>query len=148
MSENTKSVKSKSVKSNKSNKSVKGTRGRKPLEVKRPKSKQFTVNDVIAANPTGDGFICRATADKAIRKWRKTGEVSKTKETLPTGGVGKPATIFQFTGVTVKAKAKAAPKTDLASTPAVDVTPVPADSAQVAPVTATVEAPVAEPVAA
>lgn len=120
-------------------KSVKAKRGRPvklaTLPSKVRKGSKVTVSDIFGANSEGDPKVaiqCRLTVYKRVKEFIKLGMLRKTKETRPTGGVGKPATVYEVLAVSpeavkrsklTKAKAKA-PK--LAEAPAVDLTPAPA----------------------
>lgn len=138
---------------NKNSKSVKVKRGRPVKPATLPdnvrKGSKVTVSDIFGANADGDPKVaiqCRLTVYKRVKEFIRLGMLRKTKETRPTGGVGKPATVYEVLAVSpeaakrsklAKAKAKA-PK--LAEAPAVDMTPSPAPAEPVAapaePVTA------------
>lgn len=131
----TKTKKASTVKKN----ATKGTPGRKPVDVKRPTTtKPYTIADVMALNPT---IKCRVTIDKRVKEWVKTRVVARTKDTRPTGGVGKPATLFQNIVSVAKSKVTSAP------TPEVPTAPVEAPAAELVTPTAPVEVS-AEPVTA
>ena len=77
---------------NKNTKSVKRGRGRPRKEIKLPKSNKFTISDIFAAN-TGN-VKCRLTIYTRVAELVKAKTLKETAETLETGKVGKPGTIF------------------------------------------------------
>lgn len=129
MSENTKNTKS-----------VKVKRGRPVKSATLPsgvrKGSKVTVSDIFGANADGDPKVaiqCRLTIYKRVKQMVKLGMLRKTKETRPTGGVGKPAAVYEVLAVSPeaakrsKSKGKAkTPSAKLAEAPAVDLTPAPA----------------------
>lgn len=66
-------------------------RGRpvKPLTL--PEMSRFTLNDVRAVNPH---IVCRLSLYTKIGELIRSKVIRKTRETQPTGGVGKPLRIF------------------------------------------------------
>lgn len=55
---------------------------------------RFTVNDLRAANPT---ITCRLSLYTKARKLVKSKLIKRTRQTVPTGGVGKPLSVFEKT---------------------------------------------------
>jgi hypothetical protein len=94
------------------------------------KGSKVTVSDIFGANAEGDPKVaiqCRVTVYKRVKQMVKLGMLRKTKETRPTGGVGKPATVYEVLAVSpeaikrIKATKVNGPK--LTDIPAIDLTP-------------------------
>lgn len=103
-------------------------RGRRKIAVDLPKGNSFTISQLVEANPQ---IECRATIYTRVGEMVKAKILTKTKEVLQTGTVGKPGTLYWKTGawnsrqaLLARNKARASQK-KLASVPAVDLTPAP-----------------------
>jgi hypothetical protein len=79
---------------NTSNTDTAPRRGRPSFPVILPAQDRFTVNDLRAVNPT---ITCRLSLYTKTKKLVKTKLIKRTRQTVPTGGVGKPLAVFEKT---------------------------------------------------
>ena len=113
--------------------------GRPRKELVLPKSNKFTISDIFAAN--GENIKCRLTVYARVKEMVKAKALKRTQETLKTGKVGTPGTIFYRMSAwnSLQKKRHTRKTVKLASAPPVDLTPAPAP-AETAPVIDTVPA--------
>lgn len=106
-------------------------RGRPTLSVKLPKSAQFTMNDLVNANPH---ITCRLTLYTKRNELLEAKRIVKLALKRKTGGVGKSLDVYENVAVVQAAKkAKATVKAKMAkakTAPVVDMTAAPAPVAE------------------
>jgi hypothetical protein len=106
---------------------VKRGRGRPRFEIKKPETNTWTMNDVKALNPD----VCALSLYQHKNRWIAENWCVDSGERIPTGGVGKPLTVFIAVAALQRSKvAKKAAKTrkmnsKLPVAPPVDMVAVP-----------------------
>jgi len=101
-------------------------RGRPPRELKLPRGNKFTISEIHALNPQ---FVARLSVYIRVNKLVESEVLKKTEETVSTGSVGKPPTVFWKMGawnayrkLLARNKSKAAPTVELTEAPVEAVT--------------------------